>query len=66
VTSEKPSDDVKVKSDKTLLSTEDVLDDSASDTSFLAADKPLPDLTSDLTSNISEKTVLSSQSEDLR
>ncbi|XP_048759916.1 probable 3',5'-cyclic phosphodiesterase pde-5 isoform X5 [Ostrea edulis] len=69
VTTENPNDDVKVTSDKTLLSTEGVLDDSASDTSFLAADKPMPDITSDLTSNISvssEKTVLSSQSEELR
>lgn len=60
----KPSDDVNV----TLLPA-DVLDDSASDTSFLAADKPLPDPPSGRTSNTSvpsEKTVLSSQSEESR
>ncbi|XP_061192599.1 probable 3',5'-cyclic phosphodiesterase pde-5 isoform X5 [Saccostrea echinata] len=67
--SEKPSDDAKVTSEKTLLSTGDGLDDSASDTSFLAADKPLPDISSDQTSNISvssEKTALSLHSEESR
>lgn len=65
----KPSDDVNVTSEKSTLLPADVLDDSASDTSFLAADKPLPDPPSGRTSNTSvpsEKTVLSSQSEESR
>lgn len=65
----KPSDDVNVTSEKSTLLPADVLDDSASDTSFLAADKPFPDPPSGRTSNTSvpsEKTVLSSQSEESR
>nr|XP_022286923.1 probable 3',5'-cyclic phosphodiesterase pde-5 isoform X4 [Crassostrea virginica] len=69
VKTENPSDDVKVTSEMTPSSVDYAIDDSASDTSFLAADKPLPDLGSDRTSNISvpsEKTVLSSKSDESR
>lgn len=69
VKTENPSDDVKVTSEMTPSSVDYAIDDSASDTSFLAADRPLPDLGSDRTSNISvpsEKTVLSSKSDESR